>query len=268
MPRGLALLGGRSQVLVAAAPAAPPSPERPLLATDGLLEGSREGNRLPALVEDRESEAFTLGNIGGVHYLLGEFRRAIDYYRRSLAIGRELRLKPSQSQDLGNLALCHLWLDETGKALELLEQALSLAREAGLKKEEADWLKVRGSCLVKLGSYSDALANYRAALAIYKESKMKRELVEAGVDMGQHRRQRLGAAPVGPTDLRHAQTRDQLDVGVQTQLLFRDASSKGRVASCATGHDPDGQHPRGGRHSQHPGPHLAYPCAGLSCLGS
>ena len=129
-------------------------------------------------------ESDTLGNIGGVYLLLGQYREAMRYYRQSLAISERLNLKPSASQDLGNLALCHLALGQLEQALSSFDRALLLAHEAGLKKEEADWRKAKGSALVRLGRYAPAREEFQQALQTYEQAGLKRELIEALNDRG------------------------------------------------------------------------------------
>jgi CHAT domain-containing protein/Tfp pilus assembly protein PilF len=127
----------------------------------------------------QEGESATLGNIGGVHLLLGQFREALHYYQQALAISEALNLKASASQDLGNIALCQLGLGQVEVAMSTFDHALALAAEAGNKKEEADWHKGKGEVFLRIGRYNQALEQFERALGIYERAGLRRELVEA-----------------------------------------------------------------------------------------
>ena len=90
-------------------------------------------------LKDRPAEGDHLGNLGNAYVLLGETRRAIDYYEEHLEIARKIGDRQVEGQDLGNLGLAYSDLGETRRAVELYEQALAIAREIGDRRGESAW---------------------------------------------------------------------------------------------------------------------------------
>lgn len=153
--------------------------------------------------EGTDMEADTLGNIGGVHLLLGQYREALRYYEQALSIDERLKEKPKITVDLGNLALCHLGLGQMPQAFSRFDRALALAREAGLMSEEADWLKGKATGLVRTGNYAGAIKAYGQAVGVYERAKLRQELVEALNGQGVLL-QRLGDAASAERSFRRA----------------------------------------------------------------
>jgi CHAT domain-containing protein len=148
----------------------------------------KQYNQVLAIYEDADfprGVGDTLGNIGGVHLLLGRYREALGYYQQALEISERLKSKPSMSQDHGNIALCRLGLGEIDTALDHFDRAIALAKEAGMRQDEAYWLRGKGNGLIHTGQYHQGLEHHRAALTIYENVEAQAELAEALHDMGQ-----------------------------------------------------------------------------------
>jgi CHAT domain-containing protein/TolA-binding protein len=136
------------------------------------------------LAGDLRGQGDTLGNLGGVHLLLGQFDRALDYYSRALEISEELDSRVGMTIDHGNLGLALSGLGRIEEALWHFDLALELADEAGLAQEKAYWLRGKASVLILQGRYEEGLNNYREALKAYEESGARLLLLDALTDLG------------------------------------------------------------------------------------
>ena len=72
-----------------------------------------------------------LGNLGSAWYLLGEPRRAIDYYEQHLVIAREIGDRRGEGNALGNLGVAYQNLGEPRRAIDYYKQALAIYHEIG-----------------------------------------------------------------------------------------------------------------------------------------
>ena len=68
----------------------------------------------------------------------GDIDKALDYYKRSLAIREELDDKQGMGMSLNNIGLVHADKGDYEKAVEYLEKSLSLQKEIGLKEIELE----------------------------------------------------------------------------------------------------------------------------------
>ena len=64
-----------------------------------------------------------LTNLGGTYALLGEPRRAIDFYEQALVIAREIGDRGGEGHTLLNLGGAYAALSETRRAVDYYEQA-------------------------------------------------------------------------------------------------------------------------------------------------
>ncbi len=138
---------------------------------------------------DRHGEGMTLGNLGNAYSNLAEPRRAIEYYEQVLAITRETGDRRSEGMALGNLASAYSDLGERDKALEYYDQDLAIARETGDHRGEGTSLHNRADEFAKLGRRQEAIADARAALVIYEE------IEDPTIDQTRRLLARLGALP-------------------------------------------------------------------------
>ena len=58
---------------------------------------------------DRQGEGHALGNLGNTNIVLGEPRRASEYFQQALKIFLEIGDRRGESIALGNLVLSHVW---------------------------------------------------------------------------------------------------------------------------------------------------------------
>jgi len=120
-------------------------------------------------LKNRPDEANSLGNMGNAYYLLGEYRRAIEFHEQRLAIAREIGDRQGEANALGNLGVAYYSLGEYRRAIEFLEQVLAIAREIGDRRGEAYALGNLGIAHKNLGEYRRAIEFYEQRLAIARE---------------------------------------------------------------------------------------------------
>jgi len=92
-------------------------------------------------IMDQRERGKILAELGTVHSLLGEPRKAIDHYEKALVIARMIGDKKSEANALGNLGNACYVLGEARKAIEFtkaaydtFEQIESLYAEQARKK--------------------------------------------------------------------------------------------------------------------------------------
>jgi len=138
----------------------PPRDRIPIL--EAAVDAARE-------IGDQAAEGVHLGNLGSAYYVLGEVRRAIEYYEQALAIAREIGDPGGRENWLSGLGLAYASLGEVRRAIEYHEQALVIAREFGNQRIEGNALGNLGSAYAALGEVRRAIEYYEQALAIFRE---------------------------------------------------------------------------------------------------
>ena len=125
-------------------------------------------------LENRQAEGEALGNLGVAYRDLGETRKAIEYYKRALAIVRETGSRRGEGMMLGNLGVAYGVLGETRKAIEYFEQDLAIARETGDRRGEGTTLGNLGNAYSDLGETRKAIEHYEQHLAGTRETGDRR----------------------------------------------------------------------------------------------
>jgi tetratricopeptide (TPR) repeat protein len=120
-------------------------------------------------LEDRRGEGNDLGNLGNAYRVLGEARRAIEYYGQAVAISREIGDRRMEGNALGDLGLAYADLGEPGRAIEYHEQALVISREIGDRRGEGNDLGNLGNAYADLGEPGRAIEYLERALVISRE---------------------------------------------------------------------------------------------------
>jgi len=81
--------------------------------------------------DDKQLSAFVTNNIGLIYRSLGDERRALDSFQKSLAMLGELNDLKNQANALSNMGTCYRRLGEYPRAIECLEQSLVLRQQTG-----------------------------------------------------------------------------------------------------------------------------------------
>ena len=145
------------------------------------IEYYEQALKISREIGDRRGEGADLGNLGLAYSHLGESRKAIEYYEQALMILRKRRDRRGEGADLGNLGLAYSHLGEPRKAIEYYEQALKISREIGDRRGEGNHLGNLGLAYSDLGEPRKAIEYYEQALKISREIGDRRG---EGADLG------------------------------------------------------------------------------------
>jgi len=102
-----------------------------------LLRRKRINEYLLEMKRDQRERANILTELGIVHFLLRETRKAIECYEQALVIARNIGERGSEEKALGYLGNAHVVLGDIRKAIDYYELALTIARKIGDRRNEA-----------------------------------------------------------------------------------------------------------------------------------
>jgi CHAT domain-containing protein/Tfp pilus assembly protein PilF len=126
------------------------------------------------ILKDKQLEADTLHNIGGVYINLGQPQKALSYYEQALPLYRAGGDKGGEAAALTGIGVIYTYLGQPRKALDYYEQALPLLRLVSDKAGEAATLSNVGTVYAELGQPQKALPYYEQALPLYRAGGDKR----------------------------------------------------------------------------------------------
>ncbi|MFY0671932.1 MAG: tetratricopeptide repeat protein [Bacteroidia bacterium] len=131
------------------------------------LENYRRSLAIKEELGDQSGVAAGLNNIGIVYFKQGDNFKALEYYERSLAIREELGELAGVAQSLDNIGIIYNMQDDLVKALEYYRRALAI-RES-LRDEEGD-PKGMAINLDNIGIIYSNHGNYTKALEYFEKS--------------------------------------------------------------------------------------------------
>ena len=134
--------------------------------TGRLDDATRHLSAALSLFEESSDErgvASTLDDVGKLHWLRGDYPRALDFTQRALAMRRKFGDRRSIALSLNNLGLVYQDSGQFKQALEAFEQALKIRREIG------DLVGV-SITLNNLGTVSQDQRDDARALALFTEA--------------------------------------------------------------------------------------------------
>ncbi len=123
--------------------------------------------------------AMMMNSIGATYSSLKQYDKAIEYYRKALAIAEELgswRKKAFSAMTLSHIGRVYDFWEQYDKAIENFRKALAIDDEIGNKEGISMNLNDIGSVYNSLGQYDKAIENYRKALAIKEENYRKEKI--------------------------------------------------------------------------------------------
>lgn len=114
----------------------------------------------------RRSEAFVLGNLGGLQFDLGDYAAAHASYTQACELCREVGDREGEAVALDTLGLIALHRQDVPAACDLLTQARAIQAQIGDQRGEAYTLTHLGYALAARGDLSAATTTLQQALAI------------------------------------------------------------------------------------------------------
>lgn len=125
--------------------------------------------RVAERLGEQESVATVLRGIGVIHSRRGNHARAMEYYRKSMALSEAAGDKAGIARTLDNIGIVHRSQGDYPQALDCYRKSLALKEEVGDRAGIAVTLNNLGIVLGEQGDYEQALAYYRRSLA-FKEA--------------------------------------------------------------------------------------------------
>jgi CHAT domain-containing protein len=107
--------------------------------------------------------------IGNVYLIFGQYDNAINTFRKSLEIAKQLGIPNLEVKLLNNLGAAYFALGQYQKAIDQHQRGLALARDIADRQGESLILGLLGNDYVALGQYQKALDFYQQYLAATKD---------------------------------------------------------------------------------------------------
>lgn len=133
------------------------------------IEYFRQALAIANEIGDKRGEESALGNVGNSYYFLGEVHKAIEHYEQALVIARDIEDRRNEGVWLGNLGGAYAGMGEIRKAVEYHDQALAIARDIGDKMAESANLGNLGLDYIGMGEMRKAIEYHEQALTISRE---------------------------------------------------------------------------------------------------
>lgn len=130
------------------------------------LADMQEALALSRLSGWRHSEAFVLGNLGGLQFDLGDYAAAHTSYQETCALCRELGDREGEAVALDTLGLIALHRQDAAAAQDLLARAQTIQVQIGDRRGLAYTLTHLGFALTATGDLPAATDAFQRALAI------------------------------------------------------------------------------------------------------
>jgi len=119
---------------------------------------------------DKRAIAGVLCNIGISHSNKGDYRSALEYFSRALPLAEEADAKNFLANILNNIGVVYINLVEYHKALEFFQRALSIHEQTGTKQNIAGSLMCIGSVHFAIADYAQSLDYYSRALMLIQDA--------------------------------------------------------------------------------------------------
>ncbi len=119
-------------------------------------------------IGDMAKESGCYINLGATYYTLGDFSKTIDYFKMSLKIVKSIRDKSKESACYVGLGAAYHALGDFNKAFEYYEKALEIIQEIGDKLGESRCYANLGNVYYGLGDFKKAIEYHEKALEITK----------------------------------------------------------------------------------------------------
>lgn len=132
---------------------------------------------------DRIGMSKTINNLGLVNAKIGNYDKALEFYRESLAMkgGEDLS---GRSNTLINMGITYKEKEEYENALKVMNQALAIATENGFIQGQAFARRSMAEVQGLLGEYHVALENLQKAMSLYEKVSYRRGVALSLYRMG------------------------------------------------------------------------------------
>lgn len=133
------------------------------------LEHYRRALEFYEEIGNKADAAMATCNMGNIYQDLSDYAKALEYYSCALKLNEELDNKVGMAMDIGNIGTLYYSLLDYPKALKYYSRALVFDEELGDKRGVARHTGNIGAVYSKISDYQKALEYYGRALALYEE---------------------------------------------------------------------------------------------------
>jgi CHAT domain-containing protein/Tfp pilus assembly protein PilF len=117
-------------------------------------------------LDDKDNQAFTLGQKADVHLSRGNYQKALEEYNKALELQRSIPNPKSEARTLNNIALLYRNLGDYQSSINTYNKALDIFRRISSKNQEIQTLGFIASVYQFQDKYDEALASYKQALSL------------------------------------------------------------------------------------------------------
>ena len=133
---------------------------------DTALHFSNDALQLSKRLNFKKGIANSYGNIGAVHYFLGDYLKTLEYWNKALKVDEELKNKNNIATRLGNIGAIYYSQGDYPRAMDFYFKALKTQEELGNKNFIGTWLGNIGLVYWNQGDFQKALDYSFKALKI------------------------------------------------------------------------------------------------------
>ncbi len=121
------------------------------------------------IVNILKRKSSTLGNIGIIYDMQGDYPKSLDYYFKAMKIDEKLNYRDGVGRHWGNIGLVFSNQGDNRKAIDAYLRAFKVAKETGNRLLQANSLSSIGEVYSDMADYKTALEYYFKALEIDEE---------------------------------------------------------------------------------------------------
>lgn len=147
-------------------------------------ESAMEAYTIASKKENKITLANSLHSLGVFSKELNRQEEALVYYKKSLALNRELGNKYSLSTDLTNIANIYFDKKEYSKCLAIWDTVITISTEINAKQIQAIAYVNRGNTYSALKQYHKAIGSKLKAYKLFGEIKSLKEQIDCALNLG------------------------------------------------------------------------------------
>ncbi|MCE3258666.1 MAG: Tetratricopeptide 2, partial [Bacteroidetes bacterium] len=114
-------------------------------------------------------KADALNNVGFLHYVQGQFDKALEFYYRSLDIREKINDQTGIASSLSNIGVIYQNQGKMNKVMEVYERGLAIQKKVGDKRGAGISLNNIGFLHLNQGDIAKALDYFRQTLSLQEE---------------------------------------------------------------------------------------------------
>jgi tetratricopeptide (TPR) repeat protein len=130
------------------------------------------------LTSDPKGEGNALGNLGLAYVYLGEYSRAIGFYKKQLEIARRASDTRTEGNALGNIGIAYSSLGEHAKAIDFYKKQFEIHHQIGYMLGEGNALGNMGMSYAKIGMHEEAHRCFEVSSSIFRGLELKHEVAQ------------------------------------------------------------------------------------------